>query len=399
VKRSYLGLHLFETLLCVICMDQNTLSSIALHFIPGIGGRTLRQLVTYCGSAHDVFRASRTALLQVPGVGPITADAILQGRSYKTAEAELTRARKAGVSMVLYTDPQYPSRLRAIEDAPSLLYLQGNINLEHKKIVAIVGTRRSTDYGRACLEALLEGLVAHDALVLSGLAYGIDIQAHRLALKHGLSTVGVLGSGIDVMYPAAHRDTARKMLQHGGLVTENPFGTKPDAHNFPARNRIIAGLCDALVVVEAADKGGALITADLANGYFKDVFAFPGGILQPYSNGCNKLIKAHKANLLTSVKDLEYIMNWEAPTPAAVTQAAPTYSNYEPEEQMVLKTLWESAAPLMLDALSGLSGLSPGHLASILLTLELKGVVSPMPGSAYRMNVQPPRKMPVTAAV
>lgn len=378
-------------------MDQNTLSSIALHFIPGIGGRTLRQLVTYCGSAQAVFRASRTALLQVPGVGPMTADAILQGRSWKAAEEELTRAQKAGVSMVLYTDSQYPSRLRAIDDAPSLLYLQGNIPVEHKKIVAIVGTRRSTDYGKACLEDLFEGLAAHDALVLSGLAYGIDIQAHRLALKHGLSTVGVLGSGIDVIYPGAHSDTARKMLQRGGLITENPFGTKPDAHNFPARNRIIAGLCDALVVVEAADKGGALITADLANDYFKDVFAFPGGIRQPYSNGCNKLIKAHKANLLTSIKDLEYIMNWEAPQPAATMNTAPTYSDYEPEEQMVLKTLWESAAPLMLDALSGISGLPPGQLASILLTLELKGIVTPMPGSAYRMNTQAQHNSPARA--
>jgi DNA processing protein len=368
-------------------MDQNRLSSIALHFIPGIGGRTLRQLVTYCGSAQDVFRASRTTLLQIPGVGPVTADAIRQGRSWKHAEEELTRARKAGVSIVLYTDPQYPSRLRTIDDAPSLLYLQGNLNLEHKKIVAVVGTRRSTEYGKACLESLLEGLAAHDALVLSGLAYGIDIQAHRLALKHGLSTVGVLGSGIDVIYPATHSDTARKMLQHGGLVTENPFGTKPDAHNFPARNRIIAGLCDALVVVEAADKGGALITADLANGYFKDVFAYPGNIGQQYSNGCNQLIKAHKANLLTSVKDLEYIMNWETPRPVAVMNAAPAYSDYEPEEQAVLRTLWESAAPLMIDALSGRSGLPPGQLASILLTLELKGIVTPMPGSAYRINM------------
>jgi DNA processing protein len=368
-------------------MDQNRLSSIALHFIPGIGGRTLRQLIAYCGSAHDVFRASRTTLLQIPGVGPVTADAILQGRSWKLAEEELTRARKAGVSMVLYTDPQYPSRLRTIEDAPSLLYLQGNLNLEHKKIVAVVGTRRSTEYGKACLESLLEGLAAHDALVLSGLAYGIDIQAHRLALKHGLATVGVLGSGVDVIYPGAHSDTARKMLQHGGLVTENPFGTKPDAHNFPARNRIIAGLCDALVVVEAADKGGALITADLANGYFKDVFAYPGNIGQQYSNGCNHLIKAHKANLLTSVKDLEYIMNWETPRPVVAVNVAPTYNDYEPEEQAVLRTLWESAAPLMIDALSGRSGLPLGQLASVLLTLELKGIVTPMPGSAYRINM------------
>lgn len=378
--------------MCVIVMDQDRLSSIALHFIPGIGGRTVRQLLAYCGSAQDVFRASRTTLLQIPGVGPVTADAIRRGRPWKQAEEELTRARKAGVSLVLYTDPQYPSRLRAIEDAPSLLYIQGNLQLEHKKIVAVVGTRRSTEYGKSCLESLLEGLVAHDALVLSGLAYGIDIQAHRLALKHGLPTVGVLGSGIDVIYPAAHHDTAHKMLQHGGLLTENPFGTKPDAHNFPARNRIIAGLCDALVVVEAADKGGALITAELANGYFKDVFAFPGNIHQQYSSGCNQLIKAHKAHLLTSVKDLEYIMNWETPQPVATPEAAPLYSDYEPEEQIVLKTLWESAVPLMLDALSGRSGLSPGQLASVLLTLELKGAVIPMPGSAYRMNMSAHRK-------
>ena len=291
-------------------MDQNRLSLLALHFIPGVGDYLVRQVVSYCGSAEMVFKTPKGKLLKIPGVGSVTAGAILNGKPFHKAEKELAKAEKESVEVLFFTDKKYPSRLKNIPDAPSILYAKGNIDFENPKAVGIVGTRQATSYGKERVESLVTELVPHGTLIISGLAYGIDIHAHKQALKHNLPTLGVMGSGMDIIYPASHKETALKMLDHGGIVTENSFGTKPDAHNFPQRNRIIAGLCDALVVVEAAAKGGALITAEIANSYNKDVFAFPGGIGETYSAGCNNLIKINKANLLTSVKDLEYIMNW-----------------------------------------------------------------------------------------
>lgn len=291
-------------------MDQERLSFVALHFIPGIGDYLVKQLVSYCGSAEQVFKTPKGKLLKIPGVGAISAEAIKNGNTFHDAEKELKKAEREDVEIILYIDKKYPLRLKTIEDAPALLYYKGNQNLNVPKTVGIVGTRQATEYGKEMVERICQELAPHKALIISGLAYGIDIHAHKAALKNNLATIGVMGSGIDIIYPAAHKETAKKMLTNGALLTENRFGTKPDAHNFPARNRIIAGLCDALIVVEAAEKGGALITADIANSYNKDVFALPGNLGQSFSEGCNKLIKTNRANLFTSVKDLEYIMNW-----------------------------------------------------------------------------------------
>lgn len=251
--------------------------------------------------------------------------------------------------------------------------------------MAIVGTRQATDYGKELVDKICEELTPHRPLIVSGLAYGIDIQAHKSAMKYGLSTIGVMGSGMNVIYPAAHKETARKMVNQGGLLTENPFDTKPDAHNFPARNRIIAGMCDALIVVEAAEKGGALITAEIANSYNKDVFAVPGSLGKTYSEGCNKLIKTNKASLYTSVKDLEYIMNWSADSDTT-PQSLQDLSSFEPEEQKVIQILRERKAPVMIDELCFRSSLTPGALASLLLTLEFKNAVRSLPGKMFALK-------------
>ncbi|HEY3403466.1 MAG TPA: DNA-processing protein DprA [Ohtaekwangia sp.] len=367
-------------------MDQNRLSLLALHFIPGIGAYTIRQLVSYCGSAENVFKTPKGKLLNIPGIGPVTAESISKGKSFTLAEKEYLRAEKEQVQLLFYIDKNYPSRLKQINDSPSLLYCSGNINFENPKTVAIVGTRKATDYGKQCIEELLTELVPHQVLVISGLAYGIDIQAHKYALKTGLSTVGVLGSGIDIIYPSAHKETAKKMLATGGLISENPFGTKPDAHNFPSRNRIIAGLCDALIVVEAAEKGGALITAEIANSYNKDIFAFPGNIGQSYSEGCNNLIKSHKAYLITGAKDLEYLMNWDINPNASAKKQSPTLDTFEPHEQHVIRTLQINNNQLMIDELSWRTDLPVSQLASILLGLEFKGVLTSLPGKVYKLD-------------
>jgi DNA processing protein len=366
-------------------MDQNRLSLLALHFIPGIGNYIIRQLVSYCGSADQVFKTPRGKLQKIPGVGSVTADAIVKNKSMLLAEREVKKVEKEKVQLLFFLDKNFPSRLRQIADAPSLLYAKGNIDFEKPKAVAIVGTRKATDYGKYCVDELMAGLQKHQALIISGLAYGIDIHAHRQALKCKLPTVGVMGSGIDVIYPAAHAETSRKMLDDGGILTEIPMGAKPDAHNFPARNRIIAGLCDVLVVVEAAQKGGALITAEIANTYNKDVLAFPGNIGRSYSEGCNSLIKSNKANLITSVQDLEYIMNWGQEEKKTKKKELLHLEIYEAEEQIVLKLLMENNNQLAIDELSWRSGINISKLASLLLSLEFKGVLAPLPGKVYKI--------------
>lgn len=365
-------------------MDQNRLSLLALHFIPGLGDYLIRQLVSYCGSAEKVFKIPKGKLLKIPGVGSVTAEAIAKGKPFAIAEKEVHRAQQEKVKLLFFTDEDYPSRLRQVNDAPTLLYAKGNLELENPKTVAIVGTRQSTAYGRECVDNLVRDLVPHQALIVSGLAYGIDIHAHKQALHHNLPTVGVMGSGMDVIYPASHRDIAGKMMVNGGLLTEHSFGTQPDAHNFPARNRIVAALSDAVIIVEAAEKGGALITADIANSYNKDVFAMPGNLRQSHSAGCNNLIKSNRAHLLTSVRDLEYIMNWDARS-RPIKKEPLSLEGFSGEEQRVIQALLDNQKQLMIDEISWKTNIPVSQIASLLLNLEFKGVVSSLPGKIYRL--------------
>ncbi|MEX2235367.1 MAG: DNA-processing protein DprA [Cyclobacteriaceae bacterium] len=366
-------------------MDQTRLSLLALHFIPGIGDYLIRQLVSYCGSAEKVFKIPRGKLLKIPGIGAVTAESIIQGKPFSLAEKELRKAEKENVELLFFTDKKYPSRLRQVNDAPTMLYAKGNMDLENPKTVAIVGTRQSTAYGKECVEQLVKDLIPHQALIVSGLAYGIDIHAHKQAVKNHLPTVGVMGSGMDVIYPSAHGEVAAKMMELGGLLTEHPFGTQPDAHNFPARNRIVAALSDAIIIVEAAEKGGALITADIGNSYNKDVFAFPGNVKQSHSAGCNNLIKSNRAHLITSIRDLQYIMNWDIGV-KPVKHEPVVLEGYEPNEQLIIKTLLENNKQLMIDAISWKTNLPISQIASLLLTLEFKGIISSLPGKIYKLT-------------
>jgi DNA processing protein len=366
-------------------MDQERLSFLSLHFTPGIGDILLKQLISYCGSAEQVFKTPKGKLLKIPGVGEISAEAIKKGNTFHEAEREIRKAENEETEILFFTDKKYPARLKTIDDAPPVLYFKGDHNLNPAKSVAIVGTRQATEYGKWMVENICRELAPYKATIVSGLAYGIDIHSHKQALKNGLATLGVMGSGMDVIYPASHKDTARKMLQHGGLLTENRFGTKPDAHNFPARNRIIAGLSDALIVVEAAEKGGALITADIANSYNKDVFAVPGSVGQTYSEGCNKLIKTNKAHLFTSVKDLEYILNWSADESSS-EKNTPDLSLFDDDEKLVIGILKDRNGPMMIDEISIRTNLNPSRLASLLLSLEFKNAVKSLPGKQFSLR-------------
>lgn len=364
-------------------MDQDRLSFLALHFIPNIGDRLVKQLVSYCGSSEKVFKTPKGKLLKIPGIGPIAAESILKGSVFELAEKEFQKAQKEETEILFYTDKKYPGRLKQIEDAPSMIYFKGNADLNASKSIAIVGTRQATEYGKEIVSDLVERLIPHAPLIVSGLAYGIDIQAHKQALKNNLPTIGVLGSGIDVIYPAVHKDTAKKMIPHGGLLSENPFGTKPDAHHFPARNRIIAGLCDALIVVEAAEKGGALITAEIANSYNKEVFAIPGSLGLTYSEGCNKLIRDNKATIYTSVEDIELALGWTKEGVSSSQEASVNLDMLDEEEKKIVQLLLARNMPVMIDDLAYQSGLSASKLASLLLTLEFKNMVKTFPGKMF----------------
>ena len=367
-------------------MQDEKIYKVALSLTSGVGDVITRHLISYCGSAQAVFKSPRGKLLKIPGIGPKTADSLLGRSALLQAEEQCRLAEQRGVRLLFYTDPDYPKRLKGIADAPVLLYCQGNADLNAAKSVGIVGTRKATPYGKEITEALVADLKRYaSVMVVSGLAYGIDITAHRAALKNGVPTLGVMASGIDIVYPASHKNTAHQMQELGGLVTEYPFGTKPDAPHFPSRNRIIAALSDVVIVVEAAQKGGALITADIANSYNRDVMAVPGNLGQSHSEGCNFLIKDHKAHIYTGIGSLEALMNWQEGDPAAGKPQPdwPDASLTEEEKQVVV--LLRHQKEMLLDDLSWQSQIALGKLASLLLTLELRGVVKALPGKRFTL--------------
>ncbi|MEM7109802.1 MAG: DNA-processing protein DprA [Bacteroidota bacterium] len=365
-------------------MESNRVAQLALHFIPNIGNYLIKQLISYCGSAEGVFAASKSKLLKVPGIGEVAANAILEQQPIERADNELHKAKKDGVKILFHSDRDYPLRLKQINDAPSLLYIKGSGSLESNKVIGIVGTRNATDYGKSFTSELVAALKPHNALIVSGLAYGIDIQAHKTALRNGLNTIGVMAGGINKMYPAVHRKVAEEMQEGGAVITEQPFDSVPDAPKFPARNRIIAGLCDAVVVVEAASKGGALITANFANDYNRDVFAVPGDLNRQYSQGCNNLIKQNKAHLLTGIQDIEYIMNWDTSEkePKQPLWNLELFSN---EERLVVETLKGENSGIHIDKLSWATQIPVNSLASTLLALEFQGHIKSLPGKKYKI--------------
>ena len=372
--------------------DDSLFHELALTLLPGIGPQLTRQLMSYGGAAKTVLTMPPGKLRRIPGVGDATLK-VLTGKdreaAFRKAEADLKKAEKDQVEIIFYTSKRFPTRLKQLADAPVILYYQGTADLNAPKTVAIVGTRQATDYGREQTERLVTGLLPHRPLVVSGLAYGIDIVAHRAALQEGLETVGVMATGLDIIYPAAHRKTAEKMREQGGLLTEFAFGTPPDRYNFPARNRIIAGLSDGTVVVEAALKGGALITAELALSYDRDVLAVPGNLGSDASAGCNALIRDNKAALYAAPRDLEQLLNWdEALHQAGKFRPAPAYSpdDFTADEFALLTVL--AGGPdrqAQMDDLAWKAQLPIHAVASLLLGLEFRGVLRALPGKKFQL--------------
>ncbi|MFC6999730.1 DNA-processing protein DprA [Rufibacter roseus] len=366
---------------------KDLLYQVALPLIPHVGGGTARTLVKGFGSAEAVFSASQERLAQLPRVGTTVLRNLLSYKSSALREAEeiIKKAEAEEVQLLYYTNPAYPDRLRDLPDAPLLLYYKGTADLNAQKVISIVGTRKSTEYGRIVTERMVQDLVQHEALVVSGLAYGIDIIAHRAALKAGVPTVGVMANSVETVYPTQHTRDAEKMVQNGGLLSEFPFGTKPDAPRFPSRNRIIAGMSDCTIVVESTNKGGSLISADIAHGYDREVMAVPGPITSETSEGTNQLIKSLKAVPYTKHQDLVELLNWDkALAPGAVAKAEPTLdlTAFSEDEQKVLQVL-QHAGPTHIDVLSRNTDFSMGQLSSVLFTLEMSGMIKAMPGKLY----------------
>lgn len=364
-----------------------SLYEIALTLVPGVGVVTARNLLDQFGDAESVFKAKPAQLTAIPGIGPKTAGNIHAKDCLTRAEKELAFVEKYKIRMLFYTSEEYPSRLRNCYDAPVLLYYKGNADLNSSRIISIVGTRNATSYGKELTDQLVADLKKHDVVVISGLAYGIDGIAHRACLKQDIPTVGVVGHGLDRIYPAQHRPLAEKMMSNGGLLTEFPSGTNPDRENFPKRNRVVAGLADATIIVEAAVNGGALITAELANSYDRDVFAFPGRVQDEYSSGCNYLIKTNRANLITGVKDIEYLMGWEIEEQQEQKQLSLPL-NLSVEEKKVVDILMQKGT-IAIDEISILAQLPHSKLTMILLSLEMTGIAIALPGKMYKLSFTP----------
>lgn len=366
---------------------MSALHQLALTFTKGIGDQIIKTLISYCGSAEAVYQASHKKLLQIPGISEKTIEILGRGDGFKRAEEELRYMEKNNIKTLFYTDAAYPKRLKNCDDAPALLYYKGTADLNKTRVISIVGTRMATAYGKQLCHDLIEDVKEYDVLVVSGLAYGIDIAAHKECMQAGIPTVGVFGHGFDRIYPPQHKNYAEKMLQNGGWLSEYPSGTIPGKGNFPDRNRIIAGMADATIVVEASIKGGALITAEIANGYNRDVFAYPGRINDEFSEGCNFLIRNNKAALLTSGADLAYILGWEKTGNAKPSKAQLALPIDLPTgERIIFEAIQQNAGALGIDDLAVKTNLPLSQLAMNLLNLEMQGYVRSLPGKTYALN-------------
>ncbi|MBS0000685.1 MAG: DNA-processing protein DprA [Cyclobacteriaceae bacterium] len=369
-------------------MDQLYIPRVGITLIPGIGNVLAKQLISYCGSAEKVFNTPRNKLLKIPGIGIKIADSIRKSIQLEKAENIVKQCSRSGIRILYFTDQDYPSRLKDLYDSPVILYGKGKGNLNPEKSIGIVGTRRATVYGKSTVEEIIREMKYHNPTIISGLAYGIDYRSHVSALAHDLPTIGVIAGGYRHLYPALHKRTALEMEITGSIISESAPDIIPEAHFFPERNRIIAGMSDVLVVVEAALKGGALITAEYANNYNREVFALPGNIHSRFSEGCNNLIRKHKAHILTSVKDIEYIMNWSREGPPAVQTAQKEidWSDLSIPEKKIIQIFKNSGNEILIDELSWKSQIPVNQLASHLLNLEFRGYIKALPGKKFRFK-------------
>ena len=366
-------------------MSNDLLYQIALTLVPNIGDIHAKALVNKYGDAESIFKAKKKDLENQEGIGVVRANSIKTFTNFDSSEAEIKFIEQYKITPLFITNKNYPQRLLNCYDSPALLYYRGSADLNSPRIISIVGTRSNSDYGKAACERLVEELHAANVLIVSGLAFGIDTIAHKASLKNNMPTVGVLAHGLDRIYPVQNKILAKQMVEQGGLLTEYISNSNPDKQNFPKRNRIVAGMCDCLVVIESGKKGGSLITAELANSYNKDVFAAPGRMIDAKSEGCNYLIKNNKASLITCAADLLETMNWNANKKMQPKKQRELFIEFTPDEKIVIDLL-QSQDSFQIDQLYLRSGLSSSAMAAALLMLEMQGLVISLPGKVYKIS-------------
>ncbi len=367
-------------------MANDLLFQLALSEVSQIGCVQAKLLIEHFGDAASIFNAKESQLKTLDGIGEIRAKKIKSFSNFKKAEEEIAFIEKYKIQPLFITDKNYPQRLLNCYDSPTMLFYKGDADLNVSKIISIVGTRSNTNYAKQIVEKLITELASQNILIISGMALGVDALAHKNAIKNELSTIGVLAHGLDQIYPSTHANLAKEMLKNnGGLLTEFQSKTKPDKHNFPIRNRIVAGISDATIVIETDIKGGSLITAELANGYNRDVFAVPGKLTDKKSSGCNYLIRNNKAILFTEAKELLAVMGWEEKTKAKTKKQKTLFVEFSKEEKIIVDLLQEQEL-VSIDELKLKSNLSNSIFATAMLNLELQGIVNSLPGKIYTLS-------------
>ncbi|ALM49173.1 DNA processing protein DprA [Flavobacterium psychrophilum] len=362
--------------------DLELLNVLALMRVDLVGDIVAKRLINHLGSAEAVFKAKKSQITAIEGIGDIIYNNLKNTSVFKLAEAEVKFVRENNIKPLFYLDANYPDRLKHCIDGPVVLFTSGNINLEGRKTISIVGTRQMTSYGGDFCKKLIEDLAPLNPVIISGFAYGVDIHAHIIAMEQGLQTVGVVAHGLNQVYPKVHKKYVAKMEENGGFMTEFWSTSNPDKENFVKRNRIVAGISEATIIIESADKGGSLITANIANDYNRDVFAVPGRITDKYSMGCNNLIKSQRANVLTDAADLVYILNWQLEEEKKKPVQKQLFVVLDNDEQKVYDYLQKKGKELM-DIIALECDMPIFKISSLLLNMELKGVIRPLPGKLF----------------
>ncbi|WP_163409415.1 DNA-processing protein DprA [Flavobacterium ajazii] len=361
--------------------QQDLFYLLALLRVEGVGDIMAKKLLANFGNAENIFKAKNSQIAAVDGVGAVLLKNIKDKTVFEKASQELKFIDQNNIKTSFFQEEHYPDRLKHCIDSPVLIFSAGNINLNNNKIISIVGTRQITSYGIEFCRDLIEDLAPLNPVIVSGFAYGVDIVAHQLAIENKLQTIGVLAHGLNQIYPKAHKKYMAKMEENGGFITEFWSSTNPDKENFVRRNRIVAGMSEATIVIESADRGGSLITANMANEYNRDVFAVPGRVTDKYSQGCNQLIKTQKANIITSAADLVYMLNWDIKSEIKPIQKQ-LFIDLELDEQKIYDFLLKNGKEL-LDIIALQCELPIFKISGILLNMELKGVVRPLPGKLF----------------
>jgi DNA processing protein len=357
--------------------------TLALTQVEGIGNIMSKKLLMHFGNAEKIFQAKKSQLLAIENIGKITYEKLQNKTAFEKAERELKFISDNAIQTYFYLDSNYPERLKHCFDSPLLLFSSGEMQWQQQKIISIVGTRQITNYGSDFCKKLIEELAPLQPTIISGFAYGVDITAHIAAMDNGLQTIGVLAHGLDQIYPRSHSKYRKEIEKNGGLLTEFLSNSNPDRENFVKRNRIVAGMSEATIVIESAEKGGSLITAQIACDYNRDVFALPGRTTDKYSQGCNTLIKTQKAMMITSAADIIYNLNWDIPTSKKnKTIQRQLFISLSEEEQLLYNYLQKQGKQL-LDVIALECNLPIFKTSSVLLNMELKGVIRPLPGKLF----------------